>query len=507
MNEVKVFTTKEGWYYEANGKRLGPYSVEDLNKIDFKEKMAIEIGVEIKDIVRANLKHLQRTISVEELREIISTTVKHDNPTKIITFLTMLLTFTEEDQGNLALQSESSTGKSYIPLELCQYFPKEDVHIYGGASPTAFFHEVGTWEEERKAIIVDLEKKILIFLDQPHYTLLEKLRPLLSHDQKELMYKIVDKKQKHGHRTKTVIIRGYPTVIFLSTKFAMDEQERTRVFILSPDQSEVKIIDSINLLGKKLGNRDTFKDELQRDARRIWLKQRVSAIKNTGIRNVIIDNPDALCKAYIKSHKHLISRLQRDFPRFIGLIKAHALLNWAHRERLPNNCIKATNEDIKIGFRLYHEIATPNELGISPRIFEIYQQVINPLFKKKNFEGLDKNDILKDYRMKYHRPLSFRTLRDEILPTLEGADLVRQDIDPNDRRRTLTYPPDARDISPNETEKICPKDQGDNSEFLKVSQGACEVCGIITLRTILGPLAQPIFLCSDECERNYKGRI
>ena len=67
-----------------------------------------------------------------------------------------------------------------------------------------------------------MEKKIVIFLDQPHFMLLERLRPLLSHDRKELQYKITDRSEKRGLRTKNV--KGYPTVIFCTGKLNPDEQ-------------------------------------------------------------------------------------------------------------------------------------------------------------------------------------------------------------------------------------------------------------------------------------------
>jgi hypothetical protein len=465
--KVKIQILKEGVIFEAGDKKLGPYSLDDIDKADFKTKLANELGVEPKEILKAELRELQRPITIEELQEILGTTIKHDNPTKTIIFLNNLLTYTEEDQGNIALQAESSTGKSYIPLEIIEYFPKEDVRIYAGASPTSFFHEVGvlvdkdgepivsifdrskaTKEEleehkrrlQSSRILVDLEKKILIFLDQPHYMLLEKLRALLSHDRKKLEYKITDKSERYGLRTKTVIIKGYPTVIFCAAKFNIDEQEKTRMFLLSPETSDDKLIESLYLLAKKLGNRDAFKEELENDCRRVWLKRRVMLIKNEGIRNVVIENPDALCKRFIETHNHLIPRYQRDFPKLIALIKAHALLNCFHREQLPNNCIKANDEDIEAGFKLYDSIATPNELGISPRIWEIYEQVMKPFFKAKNPEGLDKKEILQAYRAKFHRALSRVILEKEIICTLEGAGLIYQEPDPNDKRRLLIYP-------------------------------------------------------------------
>ena len=435
---VKVQTLKEGTFYEVDGKRLGPYSPVEMNHLAFMTTLAENLGVEPREIFTAQQSDIIEPISLEEVLDIISTTVKHDDPTKSIVFLGSLLTYTEEDQVNLALQAESSAGKSYIPLEIASFFPQEDLMIIAGASPTAFFHEFGQWDEERKTITVDLERKIIVFLDMPHYMLLEKLRPLLSHDRKELMYKITDKTQRMGFRTKNVILRGYPTMIFLSTRIEMNVQDKTRVFLLSPETNEAKIKESLYLLAEKLGDRDTFKEEISNDTRRIWLRNRVQAIKQADVRNVNIENPEALCARFLEDHNHVIPRHQRDFPRLIALIKAFALLNYAHRERLSNGNIKASQEDVDAGFKLYHKVASPNELGISPSVWEIYQEVIKPLFAKGG--DVNKKTIIEAYRERFHRAFSYELLRKEVIPTLEAVGLVYEEADPDDKRVMLLYP-------------------------------------------------------------------
>jgi hypothetical protein len=45
---VKVSTTKEGYYYEANGKRLGPYSIKNRDAADFRDKLTVELGITLK---------------------------------------------------------------------------------------------------------------------------------------------------------------------------------------------------------------------------------------------------------------------------------------------------------------------------------------------------------------------------------------------------------------------------------------------------------------------------
>ena len=179
---------------------------------------------------------------------------------KLITFNAMLLAQTNEDQLNLGFQAESSAGKSYIPIEVANYFPKDEIEIIASASPTAFYHDKGEWDDKRKVMIRNLAGKNLIFLDMPHFQLLEKLRPLLSHDKKELHYKITDKNQKMGLRTKNVIIRGYPSVFFCRTKTDPDDQEKTRMLLLSPSVDQEKLQESLLLSTLRRANPHRVQD-------------------------------------------------------------------------------------------------------------------------------------------------------------------------------------------------------------------------------------------------------
>ena len=87
---------------------------------------------------------------------------------------------------------------------------------------------------------------------------------------------------------------------------------------------------------------------------------------------VIEDSENRVCTRFVEEHGgKLIPRHQRDIARLIALIKACALLNCFTREKLSDNRIKATDEDLENGFRLYNVIALPNELGISPEIYDI----------------------------------------------------------------------------------------------------------------------------------------
>ncbi|MEM2915413.1 MAG: hypothetical protein QXH91_08470, partial [Candidatus Bathyarchaeia archaeon] len=113
-HKIKLTISKECLTFEVGDKKLGPYSLYDLDSPNFREYIASELGVQLRQILEAELRELQGAITLDEVLDIISTTVKRDNPTKAIIFLSFLLTYTEEDQTNIALQAESSSGKSYI---------------------------------------------------------------------------------------------------------------------------------------------------------------------------------------------------------------------------------------------------------------------------------------------------------------------------------------------------------------------------------------------------------
>jgi len=405
-----------------------------------------------KEQLFAKLADGQKPISVEELAEILDSTIKHDSNNKIITFLTMLLTYTEEDQINISFAAESSTGKSYIPLELAWYFPNVVEYCY--VSPTAFFHDYGNFivdpldkrdvpeEKKHKIIEIDLYQKILIFMDQPHDMLLQRLRPLLSHDRKELTLKITDRK-KSALRTKVIHILGYPTVIFCTAKFEMAEQERTRLLLLSPETDTDKIKDSIELKILKESNREAFKQFMESDPKRKWLRERVAAIQTYHIKNIIIEEEmrKLIQTKFFELHPKdkLVPRNQRDITRVIAFIKAHALLNlWQRKHDIIKDVVYVNQEDVLVGFKLYERISKANELGLPPGVYDIYIRLLkdDPNLTES---GISRKEFQRRYFALFQRILGKKRL-EEIITLLESTGLIIEEPDPTDKRmKSITF--------------------------------------------------------------------
>jgi hypothetical protein len=386
-----------------------------------------------------SLKELQRPLTVEDIRRILDTTIKFDNDSKVICFLAFLSAYTNEDQINISFLAESSTGKSYIPLEIASYFPEEDVIELGYASPTAFFHEWGVLnrDEERRVqeIIINLAHKIVIFLDQPHAELLQRLRPLLSHDKKEIEIKITDKSEKFGLKTKTIKILGFPVVAFCSANSNLEEQEATRMLLLSPERTQEKLREALNLRLLRESDRAAFRKYLEEKPERKLLMQRIGLVKNSNIREIVIPENirEEIKTQFLKEHPYLKPRHIRDLSRLIALIKSHALLNFPHRER-EGETIKANMEDVEAAFKIFKPITVANELGVSPWLFEIYQMIAS-----NTEEGLTITDFQGLYYQNYHQTIGWKKAY-SLLKTLTSTGLLTEEPHPEDRRKLIFHP-------------------------------------------------------------------
>lgn len=387
-----------------------------------------------------------KPISTTELIKILGLTIKRDEINKLLTFLAELSAYTEDSQLNISFNAPSSSGKSFIPTEIANLFPQKDLIEVAYCSPTAFFHDYGEFNKDKGGYTVDLSRKILIFLDQPHTMLLQHLRPMLSHDKKEIRLKITDKSQKAGLKTKNIYLIGFPTVIFCTAGLNLDEQEATRFLLLSPEVNQEKIREAIFEKVKKEANSALYKYELESNTERQLLKDRILAIKQELIREIKIGNPDLIREMFLKRIKNLKPRHQRDIGRIISLVKVFALLNLWFRQR-KGMIITANEDDTQEAFKVWDAISESQELGLPPFVYNLYKDVIVAVYKDKNGEsegitkvGLSRQDIMQKHYEVYGRFLPTWQLKDQIIPLLEASGLITQEQDPTDKRKTLIYP-------------------------------------------------------------------
>jgi hypothetical protein len=403
-----------------------------------KEELSVEIPVK-KEKERVGFDTSKfKPLTSEDLIKILGLTIKRDETNKIITFLAQLSAYTEDSQINISFNAPSSTGKSFIPLEIVSLFSAEDVIKLGNCSPTAFYHEQGEYDKETNTIKVDLSRKIIIFLDQPSTQLLERLRSLLSHDEKIIKAKITDKNQRGGNRTKTVAIKGFPTVIFCTAGLRLDEQEATRFLLLSPEISYEKIREAIYEKIKKEADCKGYKDITEKDPDRKLLKERILAIKEADVKEIKIGNPNLIQELFFKNIRQPKPRHQRDVARIISLVKVLALLNLWFRET-DGEAIVANDDDIKEAFKIWENISESQELNLPPYVLNLYKDVILEAYKAVK-RGLSRQEIMKKHFEVYGRFLPDWQLRQWIVPMLETSGLITQEADQLDKRKILIYP-------------------------------------------------------------------
>ena len=390
-------------------------------------------------------------ITTKELATVLDLTIKHDNENKLVTFLCMLSAFTEDSQLNVSFNAPSSTGKTYIPIQVAQYFPDADVRQYGGASPTAFFHDNASFDKEKNCYVTDLERKILIFLEQPNPKLQENLRPLLSHDKKEIPYKITDKNQKGSNRAKNIVIRGFPATIFCSAAMRLDEQEATRAILLSPETSIEKVREGVHMATLRSANKAEFLAEIEASPERQQLKDRVLAIKQEHVDDIVVPDPTSIERRFLSTVQSAKPRHQRDVSHLLSIIKCITLLNVWYR-RADNGNIVATQSDIDQGFEVWQKINKSQELNLPPYTYEFYKKFILPIYLEKNAGrnantmtkdndlGVSRKDIIHLHYKLENRLVNEEILRRQILPMLEAAGLITQEKDPYDKRNKLIFP-------------------------------------------------------------------
>jgi hypothetical protein len=260
-------------------------------------------------------------------------------------------------------------------------------------------------------------------MDQPHPTLLTRLRSLLSHDKKIIENKLVDKKRNSGYRTKTVKIKGFPTVFFCSANSKMDEQEKTRLFLLSPEVNEQKLRETIAFRIAVESDRKKFRYQLETNSDRALLRNHVKAIKDKKFKQIIIseDLQERIRNEFLFNREFLVPRHQRDVVRLMTLIKAHALFNFKDRKlsAQDDRIIIANETDVKNGIELYRGISRSNELGLTQDVFRIYNKLIIHLL----VDGFTKIDFQNYYFKLYHCHIGIKRTN-QILNELESAGLI-----------------------------------------------------------------------------------
>ena len=383
-------------------------------------------------------------ISLAKLQEILGLTITHDNMNKVIVFLALLSAYTDHEQLNVFMNAQSASGKTYLAKEVAKLFPKNDVRIYARVTPKAFYYDTEfATEDEIGGHTLDLSRKILIFADQVDSQLQENLRPLLSHDDKKLPFKLTNRNHSGTNEAITGYMLGFPATVFCSANMRMDEQEQTRGLLISPEISQGKIASSIELTQERDGDPDAFELKLKNNAGRKSLMQRIRYIREQHIDNIVIPSELGVTKSFRESlGKTLSPRNQRDIQHLNSLIKVVTLLNTPTRERVSNSLI-ATKTDVDSAFEIWKYLNRSQQFGIPPQTLDHYVEIILPAFQSRTdlkVVGVTVKEVAAYYAKTTGQTLDQDRMRKQHLLVLEQAGLISYEKDPNDKRQRLIIP-------------------------------------------------------------------
>jgi len=374
-------------------------------------------------------------MTLDDLEAILTHTIKYDRDNKLITFLCMLSAYTDDSQLNVSFNAPSSSGKTYMTTEIAKLFPEEDKIERSGASPTSFFYSEGKVDKKLGVKVVSLERKILIFYEQPNPELQKRLRPVLSHDQRDLKFSNTNKDKKGANRAEQTIIRGFPATVFCSAGLQLDEQEATRAILLSPEITEAKLREGVHLQFMRGANGVQFESDIEALPDRIALMNRIVAIRDQKVDDIIIAEPDKIEKRFYETFAKLKPRHMRDSGHLMKLIKAVALLNVWHR-RQADGTIVANEADIDHAFQLWSTVIESQDLNVPPAVMNFYKNFILPAYLEKQddldegddvrhgFVGLSSQELSKYYMRRERTTLNDEHLRKQIIPQLVNSGMI-----------------------------------------------------------------------------------
>ena len=420
-------------------------------------------------------------------------TIVRDDIVKRIVFLTALSAYSP-NPINLFLKGPSSIGKTYNPVQILKYFPQEDVWFLGGLSPTALIHDYGVlvdedgnpidlsekpkkkdfkdeseyraalrfWEDRLRNsyYVIDLQNKILLFLEAPHIETYLMLRPLLSHDSFEISYKFTDKTGKGRLKTTHVVLRGWPATIFCTSDVKYIEDLATRGFTVTPEMTVDKYKEATRLAAKmaSLPKNDAEDEEFYR--LRGFLNLIIERCKK-GFNKVLIPYAEKLSEVYPTR----VPRDMRDFKRFLTLIQLNALLNRFNRPILEyydgkkyHFFILANIRDLEEALNIFQHLEETTKTGISGDIHEFYHKIVVPLCEKE--EIVTYEDLTKKYNEVFEDRKSSDTIR-KWCKSLSEVGFVDILPHPEDKRRkviTVTGKNSGKNTIPIKEDFFTPED-------------------------------------------------
>jgi hypothetical protein len=356
-------------------------------------------------------RHLLDRIN-EILHESRETPFVGDDANLLLTFLVFLSCKTDNPL-NLEMIGQSSSGKTYMTLTARNGFPKSMIMVLAGASKEALKYDYDEVDEEGN-FIVNVDGRCIVVLEKDEsFAFIKKMKPIMSGDDDELVWKTPVKNELTGDiETRDFIIRGRPSFITLTTRNPSEAEQITRQLIMTPDTTVEKVGDVVRnaLLAK--ARPETF--QIHPDLK--MLQASMLSLNRYKVRNIFAPLMVDFFPARNAQH-------QRDIGKVLSIIDAVTLL---HQHQRPVQTIDGQEyllssvEDNVVALLLCDLVLRASLSGVPDGTWTVYQHLVQMEEAKR---PLTEDNILQWLGIHAFQ-VSKNALKERHLPTLEDAGLI-----------------------------------------------------------------------------------
>ena len=392
-----------------------PAEIEDkkLKEVESLDGQPCSMGVINSDTKR-------QFLGSPDLLDRISDILHHSRPTPfvgdeanlLLTFLVMLSAKTT-NALNLEMIGTSSAGKTYLTLTARNGLPRSMCVVLAGASREALKYDYDEIAEDGSYLVHVNGKCIIILEKDESEAFMRRMKPLMSGDDDELVFKTPIKNEMTGEiETRDFKIIGKPSFITLTTRNPSEEEQITRQLLMTPDTSVDKIQAVVHgALDSRARPEDlSIHEDLQ------LLQASMLMLNQYSVRNIWAPLMREFFPANAASH-------QRDITKVLSIIDTIATL---HQKQRPTETINgkpyvvASIEDNIIGLILADLVLRASLSGVPDDSWMVFLQ-LNQMEEAKR--SLTEDNILQWLHIHaFH--CSKNALRDKHLSTLVDAGLI-----------------------------------------------------------------------------------
>ncbi len=315
----------------------------------------------------------------------------------------------------------AGVGKSFLVCRVCRLF-RGPAFVSAYFSKTSLVHDTD-WAEARDdgSYVIDLRGKVIVLLEaKASGKFLELMKPIRSHDMDEVSFNITQS-NKGKHKTKKVVLKGWPVFIDLSVNPSCDGEDTSRELRLTPCYTEQHGKEVNMQRGMRAAAPWNFLSDTKTDAMLSTLEDALASLKPMKVLNLFAP---ALAHEFGTED----ARSMRDFEKVLSLLESCTILHQRQRvivETTEEKYVVASVDDLKIVCRVAEELIGQTITGLGADVIDAHAD----FFARVCPQGVGKTieEIRAEWAKEHDKPISRSTLLGHYLYPLHEAGYMVQD--------------------------------------------------------------------------------